>query len=222
MNDKAISRRGLTSLIVLLIVFVFLLGLEVGGYFNEINQEVNTGIPHSSSVTVQLLTNSVDIIVILYVLLVPIYFLYKTRRLPADYVLAIISIITAMIIVALLKILVGEPRPGASVIHYSISTVIWNLDYLSFPSGHTARATVIAWYLGKRRSLALKVLLSVWVIGIAASRLVVNAHWFGDVITSLDLGLLVCFIVDKTSWKWIYLYNKLMKPLPVLRVDEQA
>jgi len=221
MEGKVINRRELSLFTFLLVVLVLLLGLEVGGYFWDINHEVNSWIPHSNSFVVQLFTNSVDIVVILYIILVPIYFLYKTRKLPADYVLAITSIITAMIIVALLKILVGEPRPGASALHYTISTVIWNLDYFSFPSGHTARATVIAWYLGKKRSLPVKILLSVWVIGIAASRLVVSAHWFGDVVTSLDLGVIVCLIIDWTRLNWIKVYNKLMKPLPVIRVGEQ-
>ncbi|MEB3757199.1 MAG: phosphatase PAP2 family protein [Desulfurococcales archaeon] len=221
MEGRIISRRKLSLFTLLLVVLVLLLGLELGGYFWDINHEVNSWVPHSNSIVARLFTGSVDIIVILYIILVPLYFLYKTRRLPEDYVLAIISIITAMIIVALLKIIVGEPRPGASALHYSVSTAIWNLDYFSFPSGHTARATVIAWYLGKRRSLAVKVLLGVWVIGIAASRLVVSAHWFSDVVTSLDLGVIVCFIIDRTELKWIKLYNKLIKPFPVLRVEEQ-
>ncbi|MCE4606871.1 MAG: phosphatase PAP2 family protein [Desulfurococcales archaeon] len=220
MERKAINKQELSLFAFLLVVLVLLLGFEVGGYFWSINHEVNTWIPHSNSFAAQLFTNSVDIVVILYIILVPIYFLYKTRRLPGDYVLAIISIIIAMILVALLKILVGEPRPGEQALHYSISAVIWNLDYFSFPSGHTARATVIAWYLGKGRSIAIKILLGVWAIGIAASRLIVNAHWFGDVITSLDLGVIVCFIIDQTRLKWIQLYNKLIKPLTVLRIDE--
>jgi membrane-associated phospholipid phosphatase len=85
------------------------------------------------------------------------------------------------------KIAVGRPRPPGGLIA-PISS--------SFPSGHTAFATVTAVLLvgllcRRERRRAWAVLAAVFAIGMAWSRTYLMVHWLGDVTGGLALGAAV-------------------------------
>ena len=94
-----------------------------------------------------------------------------------------------------LKWLIGSPRPS----------VIENLDPFSFPSGHTTQAAFLliglAIYLSNHMAYVSRILalstsvMLVFLVGL--SRLVLHAHWIGDVLTGFMLG---------TFWLFVALY----------------
>ena len=91
-----------------------------------------------------------------------------------------------------LKWLVDSPRPS----------LVENLDPFSFPSGHTTQATFLLIWLSIQISQCMAHVPRILVLSTAVmmvfltglSRLVLNVHWMGDVITGFILGLFwLCF-----------------------------
>ncbi|MDB2384817.1 bifunctional DedA family/phosphatase PAP2 family protein [Endozoicomonas sp.] len=90
-----------------------------------------------------------------------------------------------------LKWLIDSPRPS----------VIENLNPFSFPSGHTAQAAFVlmglAIYLSSHMAYVPRILslstgiMLVFLVGL--SRLVLHAHWVGDVMMGFTLGILWLF-----------------------------
>ena len=116
---------------------------------------------------------------------VTIALLYAKHRFEALLIAA--SVISATIVIYLLKMLVGRARPS-----------LWDTTWYwgsSFPSGHTlavaAFATAAALCASRirpaSRHLAL-VLASLWVLLVAISRLVLGVHWPTDVLVAACIG----------------------------------
>lgn len=89
-----------------------------------------------------------------------------------------------------LKHAVQRPRPGA--------TALPGATDFAFPSGHAAQATLLygalvllAWrHVASRTARwAIAGLAAALVLAVAASRLVLQAHWFSDVVAGVLLGL---------------------------------
>jgi lipid A 4'-phosphatase len=110
-------------------------------------------------------------------------------RIPA---LLFSGIAVSGILVDLLKVVVGRPRPKLlfSSGSYEFSWIGLNADHWSFPSGHAATAAALAtalWCLWPQPALF-------YVIGaalIAASRVVMGAHYLSDVVMGAFIGVLV-------------------------------
>ena len=110
-------------------------------------------------------------------------------RIPA---LLFASIALSGIVVDLLKVIVGRPRPkllfasGA----YEFSWIGLGADHWSFPSGHAATAAALAaalWCLWPRPLLLYAVAAAL----VAASRVVMGAHYLSDVIMGAFIGIVV-------------------------------
>jgi membrane-associated phospholipid phosphatase len=109
-------------------------------------------------------------------------------RIPA---LLFSAIAVSGILVDVLKVIVGRPRPKLlfSSGSYEFSWIGLNADHWSFPSGHAATAAALAtalWCLWPQPVLF-------YVIGaalIAASRVVMGAHYLSDVIMGAFVGVL--------------------------------
>ena len=102
------------------------------------------------------------------------------------------SIALSGIIVDLLKVVVGRPRPkllfasGA----YEFSWIGLGADHWSFPSGHAATAAALAtalWCLWPEPL----VLYAIGAALVAASRVVMGAHYLSDVIMGAFIGIVV-------------------------------
>jgi membrane-associated phospholipid phosphatase len=96
------------------------------------------------------------------------------------------------ILVDLLKVIVGRPRPKLlfSAGAYEFSWIGLSADHWSFPSGHAATAAALAtalWCLWPQPVLF-------YAIGaalVAASRIVMGAHYLSDVVMGAFIGVLV-------------------------------
>jgi len=110
-------------------------------------------------------------------------------RIPA---LLFASIALSGIIVDLLKVIVGRPRPKllfASGI-YEFSWIGLGADHWSFPSGHAATAAALAaalWCLWPRPLLLYAIAAAL----VAASRVVMGAHYLSDVVMGAFVGIVV-------------------------------
>jgi membrane-associated phospholipid phosphatase len=102
------------------------------------------------------------------------------------------SIALSGIIVDLLKVVVGRPRPkllfasGA----YEFSWIGLGADHWSFPSGHAATAAALAtalWCLWPEPLLLYAIAAAL----VAASRIVMGAHYLSDVIMGAFIGIVV-------------------------------
>jgi membrane-associated phospholipid phosphatase len=110
-------------------------------------------------------------------------------RIPA---LLFAAVALSGIAVDVLKVIVGRPRPkllfasGA----YEFSWIGLGADHWSFPSGHAATAAALAaalWCLWPRPLLLYAIAAAL----VAASRVVVGAHYLSDVVMGAFIGIVV-------------------------------
>ena len=96
----------------------------------------------------------------------------------------LLSIIAAGILVFTLKEAAHLPRPPGAPL--SLLGRVLEADRYSWPSGHSAVAgAVLAHYWGsRRRALALA-----WALAVGASRVLLGAHYVGDVVSGLGVGI---------------------------------
>lgn len=166
-----------TFKILTLTVGVVLLA-QLGGFFDGINTSINSTVPLVDSSVVQALTFLGDDPVLLAVLGAAVLFdIKKYRKLSKPTLAFILSALTGLAAVGLIKYSLSVPRPrslpGAGVSGKG-----------AFPSGHTFRAALIASYVSDRweRFKSISWTLAV-LVGI--TRLLLHYHWLSDVIFSL-------------------------------------
>lgn len=105
------------------------------------------------------------------------------------------SVITATLVVWVMKAIVGRARPA-----------LWEAQWYwgsSFPSGHTLSTTALAtaaalcvtriWPRAGNQAMALAVL---WTGLVAFSRLVLGVHWPSDVFAAMCLGALIPLLIS--------------------------
>jgi membrane-associated phospholipid phosphatase len=214
------GRKWIVLTLSLTILVGVLIVLEYFGLFTYVNIVVSQYLGKQNSLIIYFLTlsGSSEAFLIYFVVFLTYDFI-KARRLRAETVSFVIALIISMLAVFTLKITFQVPRPGEVALHYSIIQAMVHFDYFSFPSGHAARASVLAYFGGKRRGLGVKTLLWSWALGVALSRLLLGKHWLSDVVTSLFLGLLVSLATDSTLRYWGRLYNKTLGKVGVLRIE---
>ncbi len=127
----------------------------------------------------------------LFTLIIILLFFYYEKRFyhKLNYngptILLLFSLIISMIITFILKILTKSYRPGEAVTcNYTLTGLIIHADTFSFPSGHTARAFVIA-LSARRINRKIFALLVMWAALVGLSRLVLGRHWFFDIIGAI-------------------------------------
>jgi len=106
------------------------------------------------------------------------YYFYKKNNLRLMQLASGFGIL--FVLTEVLKNLLLRARPDLS-------------DNLSFPSNHAAFAFFLAVFLPAKREY--KILLWIWAILVAFSRLWLNKHWFSDVIAGAVIGIAVAFLV---------------------------
>jgi len=111
------------------------------------------------------------------------------RREAADHILA--SVILANLIPHLLKDVVAQRRPDRCMVHGPRRGIPRSGNaYDAFPSGHAmhagALASAMGWLYPKHKEL-------VWTLGgvLAATRVVVLAHWLSDVAIGFAAGVAI-------------------------------
>ena len=97
-----------------------------------------------------------------------------------------------------LKIYIGELRPDES-------------DYLSFPSGHSATAFMIATMLSlqyRKRSIFYSIFGYSCAIAVALMRILNNRHWIFDTIIGATLGILLTYWAYRVTKRKFFIKYK--------------
>ena len=119
-------------------------------------------------------------------------FVKKDRNLFA-YLLAYIKtqLIFSLIVVRLLKIVVGRPRPGKGFEYNFLAT---SFSHNAFPSGHSADAFVsgvfLFYLLNQSKYAGSRFLPLIYAFLIAISRVFVSSHYPSDVAAGMAIGIL--------------------------------
>ncbi len=108
--------------------------------------------------------------------------------------LLLASFMVSQALIIALKVLIAVPRPT----HTSGSV----FKAYSYPSGHSTRAAVIAYYLFRRYKL-LRPASAVFVLLTCFSRMAVGAHWFTDVVGGVLLGVLTSSLTEYTYFSFM-------------------
>ncbi|WP_456368156.1 phosphatase PAP2 family protein [Thermococcus sp.] len=197
--------------LILTAVLVLLLILQIWGFFSGLNRAVDKALPPGGPV-VSLLTATASGITVLYLLLLFLLDVEREGRLSRLTLELTAALIISMAIVAVLKVLTNFPRPGEVETSWGIVERIGHLGYFSFPSGHTTRASVFAYFLSKRWKRLWPIWWG-WAVAIALSRLLLHVHWFSDVLFGLLLGPWTGLLVELSENRWLPLYRTVVRKL---------
>jgi membrane-associated phospholipid phosphatase len=114
-------------------------------------------------------------------------------RLVSDYSLALlVSFVVASVVLHGIKIFLGRRRPRDEFEHglYGFRFFTWDLQYDSFPSGHSMTIVCVAVVL----SAITPILAPLWLMlatGLALTRAMLTAHFYSDVFAGAGIGILV-------------------------------
>lgn len=118
------------------------------------------------------------------IVLVAALALYQSRRLPA----VLLSAGLAILLAAGLKTLFGAPRPPLVLPPGTIHLLDVLPSSASFPSGHSTAAALLATLLAFGASRHWCIVLALFALAIAMSRLAIGVHWPVDIVCGLLIG----------------------------------
>lgn len=129
--------------------------------------------------------------------------LWKRKRLAGGALLLAATVGATGILANLFKVLVGRARPKLLADEGSLAFAPFSVgyDWNSFPSGHATTALAIAatlWVIDPSRRW-------LWLclgISVAATRVLLNAHYPGDILAGGVLGWCVALWMTRTSTRW--------------------
>lgn len=203
--------RGLFS--VLSITLLTLLILEKLNILAGVNIAVYNYIPSTTSFLINIVTNSASLeVFLIYIVLFMFLDFKRVRRLTKLTLEFILAFVVGMVIVGALKVLMAIPRPNGIALNLPLFQMLLNVDYFAFPSGHTTRASILAYFLSKRFP-NYKPLWWSYIFLVALSRLLLQVHWLSDVLFALLLGVWVSMLVEFTEDIWFPIYNSTMEKL---------
>jgi membrane-associated phospholipid phosphatase len=113
-------------------------------------------------------------------------------RAVSDYALALLaSFIVGSVILHVIKIFLGRRRPRDDFEHglYGFRYFTWQLQYDSFPSGHSMTIFSVAVVL----SAAFPLLAPLWLVlalGLSLTRAMLTAHFLADVMVGAAIGII--------------------------------
>ncbi|WP_456365733.1 phosphatase PAP2 family protein [Thermococcus sp.] len=188
-----------------------LLTVQVFNLFDGINESVDSNLPEGG-VFIYLLTGTAGIATVLYLGAFFLLDVVKSGRSSKFTLDLTAAFVLSTLIVALLKALTDFPRPEEVPVSWSFLERIAHVSYFSFPSGHTARASLFAYFLAKRWK-KLWPLWWGWAVSIALTRLLLHVHWFSDVLFALLLGPWVGLLVELTEGLWLPGYRTVVRKL---------
>lgn len=97
----------------------------------------------------------------------------------------IVDILLLAALVMSIKFLVRRSRPPGEW-----GSIYRNTDPHSFPSGHAARAVMIATVVAANAPLWVAVCVMIWAVLVSLSRIFTGMHYVSDVLAGMALGLL--------------------------------
>ncbi|AAL80164.1 phosphatase PAP2 family protein [Pyrococcus furiosus DSM 3638] len=187
-------------LAILTAILLTIFALQVLGAFNGINSLIDSSI-NLPTYFPSLLTRTADSLSIAVLAgIIVTYEMKKHRKISLETKTLILSLILGTVIVGGLKATLQVPRPGNPGTKVPLIKAILQADKFAFPSGHTARASILAMYLS-REFPRYRILWWAWAVGIALTRLILHVHWFSDVLFSLFLGPWVYLLTQRIFFK---------------------
>jgi membrane-associated phospholipid phosphatase len=114
-------------------------------------------------------------------------------RLVSDYSLALlVSFVVASVVLHGIKIFLGRRRPRDEFEHelYGFRFFTWELQYDSFPSGHSMTIFCVAVVLSAIAPIFAPLCLML-ATGLALTRAMLTAHFYSDVFAGAGIGILV-------------------------------
>ena len=106
----------------------------------------------------------------------------------------LLALAIGLLLVDVLKLLLQVPRPTPRISYEE--NIFFRADRYSFPSGHTLRATVLAYHLGNRFR-RIRIVFWLWASLVALSRIVLSQHWFSDVLASIIIAIWVSMLAEQ-------------------------
>jgi membrane-associated phospholipid phosphatase len=177
-------------------LFVVCAAITAAGVLNGLDHDVASAVRrttgHAADVALSLVavTASVPVSLAWLALLVVATQLARRRRRRALVLAAGVAV--GSVVEVLLKVALDHPGPAGG----SRSVFAFGVEQVgrgSFPSGHMIRGTTLALGTalvlgGGRRSLAVLLVVAVYVVELGWTRVYLNEHWASDVIGGLLLG----------------------------------
>jgi len=192
------NRKLLLELFFFTLITALLIFIRIAGGFQSIDQEVYAHFTGTNNLAVKIITETASIYFVLVAsALIGIYQLLKLRGFSLNLLNFISSLVLVSLLTLLIKYFTAVPRPGEAQVATSSLLALLS-DIYSFPSGHTSRASVVAYFLSKQNRL-IAFLSWLYVIIIAFTRIVLAVHWFSDVLVGIFLGLSSSLAVEASS-----------------------
>ncbi|GFR64205.1 phospholipid phosphatase 6 [Elysia marginata] len=110
------------------------------------------------------------------------------------------AILFDLVVVCLLKLIFQRSRPHHNVMDMFAAP---SVDKFSFPSGHSTRAAMMAWFLCVHMFPTRQVcciLVWLWSVGVAASRVLLGRHHVFDVVCGFLIGLAAYHLYVSYIW----------------------
>jgi undecaprenyl-diphosphatase len=139
---------------------------------------------------------------------------------PRPGATVLVLVLLGGLLVHVLKLALGMPRPVAVLGMHNVEVVGIALFTRAFPSGHAAMLSALAaaawcWPGGRPRrpeDYVLPALFSALAVGGALARVIAGAHWPSDVLAGAALGLAIgtLCVADRRAWRLIDLLSSFM------------
>ncbi|MCE4607715.1 MAG: phosphatase PAP2 family protein [Caldisphaeraceae archaeon] len=199
--------------------------IEALGYFNSLNLFIFNSAKPDKGVLIKILTDSGSLEAFIIYMAI-LYFgqaLYY-RHVSKNAVSFIIAVIVAMIATLFMKASMAVPRPNEVAQYWPFAKALIRADYFSFPSGHAVRATILAFYASfvfnnTKKKPYIKLLSWIYAFGIMYSRLLLQVHWFSDLLGGFVVGIWASLLVIYLEGIWVKIYTKIFNGIKGLRIS---
>ncbi|MFB4473780.1 phosphatase PAP2 family protein [Oceanobacillus caeni] len=203
MKNKSI----LIIMFISIIVFFSITFIFTGEKGTNYDQNIVNWVYDISTTTIVKIMNVISLIgaseVILFItLIIAALFVLKKDWYHTIFFLSLS--VGGVVLNFLLKILFHRERPGNDVSNIEVFNFSLEIPSYSFPSGHTMRSTILLLFLlylvfrlikGKLLKTVLSIIGVFLIIGVALSRLFLEAHYLSDTIGAVSISIAwFCFV----------------------------
>lgn len=146
----------------------------------------------------------IGLILLLLILFIKKYYNIKLEKHHKIAIFFILFVIIELVIVNLLKITFGRPRYYLfeEFKHwYELNPFQFTNAYKSFPSGHTGDAALLLGLTLISEKQYTKVLVWIYILCMALSRIILGAHYLSDVLMSIFIVYFIFKLLQNKSYK---------------------